>query len=483
MAYKDWLNEQAAQKDSAKYAGMGMAADLKPESIPPPKPNPLGVPLKYDMSKAPGGGKTEGADTYEAWYASQKEYYDKLYADTLKQISANREKAIIDASAAKGQAMPTYGANAERLASMGLTGGGYSDYLTGQAHAAYRGDVQAANALAEQSKLTAQQGYTESIMGLDQKRMQEQASAKANSLAIDKNIASGAYDSLGMLKEEAELAGLSADEVSRLAQKQEKIWADAIRESLTYSTKSDNEDGTETETLSALTDDQIDEYVAADMISKATADTLKKVRNERLIQHIRDNAMDSGDVKTFQSNLLAYWDVLGDEVAKEVNYEYNAKIALDGLTYKSLSKELNGLSSEVSKGFLDEQDALALSAYKVSDLAEKVYIPQGDMEVYLAKQGQKYTKIQGNGIVLDAYASPTSDLMSRALTEYAGSKPGTIVKFKYKNAVPYVYDGEKWVALYNSKGIGEGDWTEKSYSLPKKGDTGYSDYLTTKQGG
>jgi hypothetical protein len=174
---------------------------------------------------------------------------------------------------------------------------------------------------------------------------------------------------------------------------------------------------------------------------------------------------------------MEYWDVLGDEVAKEVNYEYNAEIALDGLTYKSLSKELEGLNTEVSHGYLDEQDALALSAYKVSALAEKVYIPQGDMEVHLAKQGQKYTKIQGNGIVLDAFASPTSDAMSRALTEYAGNKTGTIVKFK-NNAAPYVYDGEKWVALYNSKGIGEGDWTEKSYSLPKKSDTGYSKFLT-----
>jgi hypothetical protein len=55
-----------------------------------------------------------------------------------------RERDMVDAANAYEKNKATYGTRAESLADMGLTGGGYSDYLDSQAYAAQRGDVQAA---------------------------------------------------------------------------------------------------------------------------------------------------------------------------------------------------------------------------------------------------------------------------------------------------------------------------------------------------
>lgn len=90
-----------------------------------------------------------------------------------EQAEIVRQRGIVDASNSYEQNKATYGANAEALASMGLTGGGYSDYLDAQAYAAQRGEVQAVNADAETAKRAAR--YAE-----DDKKMNADATYAAN---------------------------------------------------------------------------------------------------------------------------------------------------------------------------------------------------------------------------------------------------------------------------------------------------------------
>lgn len=90
-----------------------------------------------------------------------------------EQAEIVRQRGIVDASNSYEQNKATYGANAEALASMGLTGGGYSDYLNAQAYAAQRGEVQAVNADAEATKRAAR--YAE-----DDKKMNADATYAAN---------------------------------------------------------------------------------------------------------------------------------------------------------------------------------------------------------------------------------------------------------------------------------------------------------------
>lgn len=493
MAYKDWLNEQAAQKDSAKNAGMGMAADLKPESIPAPKPNPaLG---------APSGGKTEVADTYEAWYETQKAHYDKLYADTLKQISANREKAIIDASAAKGQALPTYGANAERLASMGLTGGGYSDYLAGQAHAAYRGDVQAANALAEQSKLTAQQGYEQSLMELEGdaiKQNQAQAEAQRKMLELSSKIEKDIYDSefpsLGSLIKYAYAQGFDQKAVDEFA----RIYSNESIKSydLMGKTETVKDDETVDVEYSPKTDSEIDAMVG-ESITEETAAALKKQRDLGILDIIR-NAETKAERKEY---ILGYSNIMSHDAYQQAVYEYNQSIADDDAAVdvnKSLLPDLDAILAEQMGGNLSAGDADALMAYQAYRLINvtgaildaKV---DGDTITGTFPDGDTHTLKMISGV---------DNNLNRALTAYYkgrsmdGREPKTGDVANMEGGV-FVYNGEEWMkadakasndypmsAGFSTGGANSdqtGTIVHREYEFPAHKpdtDTGYSKYLT-----
>jgi hypothetical protein len=102
------------------------------------------------------------------------------YAQQIKdQAIANAElakqQAIVDAATSYEKNKASYGAKADQLASMGLTGSGYSDYLDSKAYAAYRSDVQAANKLAQDATTYAQNEYNKAVLGInDEKATYEQ---------------------------------------------------------------------------------------------------------------------------------------------------------------------------------------------------------------------------------------------------------------------------------------------------------------------
>lgn len=145
------------------------------------------------------GGSTTGSgevDTYEEFLLKQEGFYkeqlDKLNAqieqnkqNALQQAESERERAVIDARSSYEQNKATYGANAEQLAAMGLSGSGYSDYLNQQAYATQRAETQSANAQAEATKLAAEQqansdklnaelSYAENMQGNAEKLAQYQ---------------------------------------------------------------------------------------------------------------------------------------------------------------------------------------------------------------------------------------------------------------------------------------------------------------------
>ena len=86
-----------------------------------------------------------------------------------KQAEIAKERATVDAHADYEQSKATYGANAETMAQMGLTGGGYSDYLNAQAYAQKRDDIQHANVVEAATKAQNQATYQEYVNSLNQK--------------------------------------------------------------------------------------------------------------------------------------------------------------------------------------------------------------------------------------------------------------------------------------------------------------------------
>ena len=127
-------------------------------------------------SGSSSAGPTE-VDSYEQFLLKQEGYYKNMYDSMVSLIESNkqstiqqaeqqrkateeqaeteRQRGVIDARSSYAQNLATYGANAEALASMGLSGSGYSDYLNQQAYATQRAETQNANAQAQATKLNA----------------------------------------------------------------------------------------------------------------------------------------------------------------------------------------------------------------------------------------------------------------------------------------------------------------------------------------
>lgn len=184
------------------------------------------------------GGSTTGSgevDTYEEFLLKQEGFYkeqlDKLNAqieqnkqNALQQAESERERAVIDARSSYEQNKATYGANAEQLAAMGLSGSGYSDYLNQQAYATQRAETQNANAQAEATKLAAEQqansdklnaelSYAENMQGNAEKLAQYQQQ-KTDEAKVDEEQK---YQNYLTVLDVAKGGNYTADEIAQIA--------------------------------------------------------------------------------------------------------------------------------------------------------------------------------------------------------------------------------------------------------------------------
>lgn len=159
--------------------------------------------------------------TYEEYIASEKERAEQERQQAHRDAELAKERATVDAHADYEQSKATYGANAETMAQMGLTGGGYSDYLNAQAYAQKRDDIQHANIVEAATKQGADTAYSDKISKLNAEqiaRNEEQQAYKDNTysaLLAEAQNPNTTYTAES-IREIAEKAGLSEEEIQGL---------------------------------------------------------------------------------------------------------------------------------------------------------------------------------------------------------------------------------------------------------------------------
>lgn len=215
-SYKTNLADVAAQKPTT----YGQQLAIVQQAAAVGSPDTSGTAVAATATEAPAtstdsasgtgsagttGGSTAGSgtgtvDTYEEFLLKQEGFYkeqlDKLNAqieenkqnaiqqaelqrqETEAQAESERERGVIDARSSYAQNLATYGANAEALASMGLSGSGYSDYLTQQAYATQRAETQNANAQAEATKLNAKYTADAATLAAEQQANSDKLNAE-----------------------------------------------------------------------------------------------------------------------------------------------------------------------------------------------------------------------------------------------------------------------------------------------------------------
>lgn len=99
-------------------------------------------------------------------------------AEADKNTEVARQRGIIDSQSSYQKAVGAYGSNAETLAGRGLSGSGYGEYLTADAYATHRGQVQNINADAlranreaayteKQTQMAADSEYLKNLYGIN----------------------------------------------------------------------------------------------------------------------------------------------------------------------------------------------------------------------------------------------------------------------------------------------------------------------------
>ena len=249
--------------------------------------------------------------TYEEYIASEKERAEQERQQAHRDAELAKERATVDAHADYEQSKATYGANAETMAQMGLTGGGYSDYLNAQAYAQKRDDIQHANVVEVATKQGADTAYSDKISKLNAEqiaRNEEQQAYKDNAysaLLAEAQNPNTTYTAES-IREIAEKAGLSEEEIQGLVstltttKDNAKAEADNAKNTDLYNSLWIEEQKPDT----AYTVDSLTEFMRRNGMSEADITALTGILQSTLTKREEDNAKAEADnAKNTSTNL------------------------------------------------------------------------------------------------------------------------------------------------------------------------------------
>lgn len=380
------------------------------------KGNTQTTPTATDTGKntATETPQTETIDSYEEFLMKQGETYqanlDKTNAaiDASKQAAielaqqqqqrteeaaeAERQRAVIDARSSYEQNKATYGANAEMLASMGLSGSGYSDYINSQAYATQRGETQSANALAQATKqeakytadaailaaeqqassdkLAADLSYSENMAANNEKLAQykqqkaDEAAAKEEQKAEDQkqyyaalltSANTGEYTSEQLASLGAQY-GLSEEQIADLQAAADKYESDSKQE--TYNT-------TYAQALQNISDygadldsDYLDNLLEMDLISKTQYDSLKAKYNKAVVESDSASFNTEKIDSAYESGQITETDYETQKQAWNSNIDTSSTFFNSGSMSVSEAKAL--LNKTINNGWCSEETKAAL---------------------------------------------------------------------------------------------------------------------------
>ena len=367
------LNAAAQQPTTPMTYGQQLAAASVQQETPATGTPDTSGGTGTTGSTGSTGGSTTGSgevDTYEEFLLKQEGFYkeqlDKLNAqieqnkqNALQQAESERERAVIDARSSYEQNKATYGANAEQLAAMGLSGSGYSDYLNQQAYATQRAETQNANAQAEATKLAAEQqansdklnaelSYAENMQGnaekLAQYQQQKAEDAKAEEeqkkqyyAALLTSANTGEYTSEQIASLGAQY-GLDEVQISQLQAAADKYKSD--QQSLSY-----------TEALQMISDYGADLDVSYLETLLNTGSISQEQYNQLMAQYSKE-LVESGDVATEDTDKiddLHQSGQISDEDYNKQKEQWNSQIDTSDAFFNSGSMSATEAKKQLDK--------------------------------------------------------------------------------------------------------------------------------------
>lgn len=318
---------QTYASNSPQVAALNAQSQTQEGQTTPVQTDSAPIDSYEEFLRKRGETYQENLDKQKALIEEQKqsaiEQAELQRQQTEQNAENERQRSVIDARSSYEQNKATYGAQAETLADMGLTGSGYGDYINAQAYANQRAGTQSANANAEatknnakyvadnakleieqsanQSVLSAETTYAENMANNDsaiaqyrQQKEEEKKSAYSELLSYANN---GSYDS-EQLKSLGEKYGLSEEDITSLTDAAATYKNNTYKEN--YATALDNiaQYGTE------LDDSYLDNMYKMDLISEEQYNDLKKQLGDKIQQNINESISSSDSTsESIQANI------------------------------------------------------------------------------------------------------------------------------------------------------------------------------------
>lgn len=360
--------------------------------------------------------------TYETYIAEKKAREEEKRQAALKEAEIYKERAAADAQASYMQNMSTYGVNAETMAQMGLTGGGYSDYLNAQAYAQKRGEMQTASAKEAAMKQQAESKYADNILSLDGQLVAYQEAEKAEKEQYAKSVYNTLWDAVqdpnttytaDSIKAIAEKAGLSENDIATLTGMLDSTLAKKVENDKKTEEEKATAEKDAFETTSANTTSATISYIVANGGGQAeyiesikdtlTEDDYKKLvtQNQKSTYEYYTVALNSGNnISTSEVDTLYKNGNLSDQQYNDIKALWNdTKGKADNYGFVDLSG--NALSYEDAKKLLDTVKASTWH----NDVNKKA-IESMFMRQYAEKIGEELSKNGGcTSKTVDIYAS------------------------------------------------------------------------------
>jgi hypothetical protein len=334
------LNAAAQQPTTPMTYGQQLAAAASPQQTPTESSPDTSGGTGATGSTGSTGGSTTGSgevDTYEEFLNKQEGLYKQQYEDLLAQIEAERQRGVIDARSSYEQNKATYGANAEQLAAMGLSGSGYSDYLNQQAYATQRAETQGANAQAESNRLQAELSYTENMMNLEKDKIELEEQKKQYYAALLTSANSGEYTSEQLASLGAQY-GLDETQIAQLQAAADKYKTD--QQAISY-----------TEALQMISDYVADRDVSYLETLLNTGSISQEQYNQLMAQYSKA-LVESGDVASEDTNKiddLHQSGQISDEDYNKLKEQWNSQIDTSDAFFNSGSMSATEAKKQLDK--------------------------------------------------------------------------------------------------------------------------------------
>jgi hypothetical protein len=294
------------------------------------------------------------------------------------EAEAARERAIVDAKTSYAQNKATYGASGERLATQGMAGSGYGEYLDAAAYAQQRADVQAARATETAAKNAAERVYYGDMAAETARQEAEQKAQteKAEAQTAQKNAAYAA------LLDAAKRGGYTAEEIRNLAQRQ-GITDESDIEMLTKAAGDASAEKEKSDIAGNVTADMSDEKIAE--LYPNSQEEAKAQRTEAAAAEI-SALVDSGDITGADKLVEQYYK--SGVYSEDERQNYYMDQLLDKIDGNSnITDEIGVIADELVKaknnGKISEDDYRKAMQY-ASEKATSVLI-SGDTSNFTQK--------------------------------------------------------------------------------------------------